>query len=328
MREIGSEYSWDDANNKYIRCDESFFSSMDGLVFSGRTAIETVLNNEPWIGKALLPSYCCDSMIEPFRKAGIEVGFYSVYYDGQLKHDLKYDDVDCILWCNYFGFRFEMPDLRDFINKGGIVIEDITHSLYSENKYNVQSHYLVASLRKWEALICGGYCGAKGNRMINVPQAHPNEWFVKKKWTAMTLKQRYLEGDNGVSKEEYLSIFSDTNKWLANNYSGLAIDEKSKEKLIHIDYAGHRKQRIENATYLYNGLNDHPDIEFLFNVSEMDCPLFVPVIIRSDKRDKIRQVLIENSIYCPVHWPRPFANCESNLYEKELSLICDHRYNV
>ena len=49
------------------------------FVFSGRTAIETVLRD---IGnqaqKALLPSYCCESMIEPFYKTGIEVAFYPV----------------------------------------------------------------------------------------------------------------------------------------------------------------------------------------------------------------------------------------------------------
>ena len=64
----------------------------------------------------------------------------------------------------------------------------------------------------------------------------------------------------------------------------------------------------------------------MFDIENMDCPLFVPVIIKNGKRDVIRKKLVDNEIYCPVHWPHPDANCESNLYEMELSLVCDQRY--
>ena len=71
------------------------------FTFSGRTAIETVLNNEPSIKHVLLPSYCCNSMIEPFRNANLKVSFYPVYYDGKLKINLNIKEyIDCILWCN------------------------------------------------------------------------------------------------------------------------------------------------------------------------------------------------------------------------------------
>ena len=59
----------------------------------------------------------------------------------------------------------------------------------------------------------------------------------------------------------------------------------------------------------------------------MDCPLFVPIVIAKEKRNAIRKKLIDNQIYCPVHWPHPNAECQSNLYEMELSLVCDQRYN-
>ena len=57
----------------------------------------------------------------------------------------------------------------------------------------------------------------------------------------------------------------------------------------------------------------------------MDCPLFVPIVV-SKNRNKVRQKLIEHKIYCPVHWPHPNVACESNLYDLELSLVCDQRY--
>lgn len=326
MKEIGSEYSLDnldEARNNNINSYNGEF------VFSGRTAIEMVLKNEKFIRKALLPSYCCDSMIEPFRKAKIEVDFYSVKYEEELKIDLKIeDDVDCILWCNYFGFNYLMPNLSSFIKSGGIIIEDITHSFYSKNKFHEQSTYLVASLRKWEPIICGGYVSTKlsNKKVLNLMQ--PPNSFLEKKKHAMLMKKEYLLDNSSVSKQEFLNLFSETNKWLANNYSRLSIDEYSKNYLMNIDYKNHREQRIKNAKILYEGLRDCFNIQFLFSLDDMDCPLFVPIIVTNGKRNEIRNRLIENQIYCPIHWPHPNDKCcESNLYDLELSLVCDHRYN-
>lgn len=326
MGEIGSEFS-------FVKISKStgikFPLMTDShLVFSGRTAIETVLKNEPNIRKALLPSYCCDSMIEPFRRAGVNVGFYTVAFEEGLKIDLRTtEDVDCILWCNYFGFRVLMPELTDFIVRGGIVIEDITHSFFSVHQYNEQSRYLVASLRKWEPILCGGYVVSRDGELRNKPVNIPSVKFQEKKKKAMKLKAEYLAGISNVDKHSFLSMFSETNEWLAENYSGLTIDDYSKDYLSYVHISSHREQRIKNAKVLYEGLIDNPNVRFLFPLDAMDCPLFVPVIINESKRDAIRKKLIENDIYCPVHWPHPMAACESNLYEMELSLICDHRYN-
>lgn len=295
--------------------------------FSGRTAIEIILNNIS-IKKVMLPSYCCDSMIEPFRRANIEIEFYSVYYDQGLKVELNIrKDTDCILWCNYFGFSLEIPDIKYFLEQGGIVIEDITHSFFSRKSYHEESHYLVASLRKWEPILCGGLSFSKVNKLLYVPTEKPNTLFLEMKRNAMKLKKKYLEGEKNVSKQEYLQLFNESNKWLARNYSNYSIDKESLQYLVHVDSEKHRVQRIKNAKLLYDGLKKHSDIKFLFPVEKMECPLFVPVIIKNDIRAKIWRKLIENEIYCPIHWPRPKENCESNLYDIELSLVCDQRYN-
>lgn len=322
-REIGSEFSMtfdeQNAENTYLQ-DTS-------LVFSGRTALETVLKNEPLIKKAILPSYCCDSMIEPFRRAGIDVCFYSVFYEDGLQTNVSIPkDVDCLLWCNYFGFRNDMPDLADFVVRGGVIIEDITHSLFSAQPFHKQSHYLVASVRKWEPVLCGGYCVSRKGRMKTLPDRNPSLTFLEKKMSAMQLKARYLDGDNLVSKDTYLELFSESNHWLAENYSGYTIDSYSKEYLRNVNIKAHSKVRKRNAEVLYEELKDCNGIHFLFELSKMDCPLFVPIIVEGGKRNIVRQRLIESQIYCPVHWPKPKMDIESNLYDMELSLICDQRY--
>ena len=68
-----------------------------------------------------------------------------------------------------------MPDFTNFINRGGIIIEDITHSFYSIHKYNEQSKYLIASIRKWEPILCGGYCASTKSKLKYVPSRLPDE---------------------------------------------------------------------------------------------------------------------------------------------------------
>ena len=186
--EIGSEFH---SMNKGK--GDGFILPVEGaFVFSGRTAIETVLKEIPCAKKVALPSYCCDSMIEPFRRIGYEIEFYAVNYTDRL--DISVDlsaDTDVLLWCNYFGFRVNMPDFSEFKKRGGVIIEDITHSLLSEKVYDPQSDYLVASVRKWFPINCGGYCASLNGTLKFQPINVPSQEFIECKTSAMNLKAEY-----------------------------------------------------------------------------------------------------------------------------------------
>ncbi len=319
IREIGSEFHR--MNNEDGR---GFKFPVEGaLVFSGRTAIETVLKEVPFAKKAVLPSYCCDSMIEPFIKAGIGVEFFSVEYKDGLNIDVQIPEhADILLWCNYFGYSTPMPDMSSFKNNGGIIIEDITHSLFSSSPNSFQSDYLVASVRKWEPIYCGGYCASVGGNLKYIPMITPPDDFVKLRDSAMRLKAEYLDDLNEDKKQKFLSMFVDGNNWLSDNYSGLTVDNESVQFLESVDMEKQKQARLRNARVLYDGLRDK--VDFLFPKEDMECPLFVPIVIQN--RNEVRKALVENKIYCPVHWPKP-VGCSSNLYELELSLICDQRYD-
>lgn len=308
LKEIGSEFHFiKPYNSNGIK-----FPRDGSLTFCGRTAIETVLKKIPKTKTALLPSYCCDSMIEPFRRAGIEVAFFNVNFTSELKIDIKNKSSDVLLWCNYFGFRNEMP------NYDGIIIEDITHSLFSKQSHHLRSDYLVASIRKWLPIYCGGYCSVNSNYSL------PPQEFIAKKAEAMNLKSQHLNSFDEEKKAKFLSDFNNSNKWIAENYSNLNIDTYSKDYISSVDVVSIREKRRKNASILYDGLKDK--VEFMFDKNQMDCPLFVPIILRKG-RDEIRRYLSDNKIYCPIHWPHPNADCKSNLYGLELSLVCDQRYN-
>lgn len=326
MREIGSEF-WETpvGNGEGIIKPNNIIDEQ--FVFSGRTAIDLILKTEQNIRKAMLPSYICESVITPFLDANIEVSFYQVECRNGMVFDLNIEpDTDCLFWCNYFGYKSQMPDLSNFIKRGGIVIEDITHSYFSKQQSNEQSHYLLASLRKWEPVICGGYCASRKKAFESESLRSPSKVYIKKKQDAMRLKRKYLFSKKEVDKNDYLTMFSESNKWLSKNFSSLLIDDFSLEYFSHIDYQKEYEKRRYNAMILHENLKGHDDIELLFEADEMDCPLFVPIIIRNGLRDIVQRRLIENDIYCPVHWAKPNMNCNSNLYEMEISLICDQRY--
>ncbi|MCH3919891.1 MAG: hypothetical protein LKE39_05360 [Sphaerochaeta sp.] len=306
MGEIGSEF-----HRMPIENGHGFVLPQSGsLVFSGRTAIEAVLKYLSDAHTVLLPSYCCDSMIMPFRDIGIDVRFYRVWWNDGLKVAID-DNADILLWCNYFGYQNKMPDFD------GIIIEDITHSLLSAIPSHPRADYLVASLRKWEPVNCGGYCS------VQVDGTEPPEEFVNLKTAAMELKTEYLEELKAEKKGHFLQMFRESNHWLAENYSGLSIDSFSRAYLERVNVEEQRRVRRENAKVLYEGLTGK--VQFMFPIEDMDCPLFVPILLPN--RDEVRKHLTQNEIYCPVHWPKP-EGCESNIYDSELSLICDQRYGI
>lgn len=325
--EIGSEFSsFEYSEGDGIDYPDNVLDEC--LTFSGRTAIETVILNEKKIKRVIVPSYCCEAMLIPFIKANIELVFFNVNFDNGLKIELNItDDIDAILWCNYFGFEYQMPDLSDFIQRGGIIIEDITHSFYSSKQYNKQSHYLIASIRKWGPLLSGGYCASKKKKLIYKPIFQPSSDYLILKDNAMKNKAEFLKG-NRANKSEFLDSFAKCNHWLAENYSGLAIDDFSKNILTIINKKQECTIRKTNARFLYSKLYEIEEIEVMFPEKDMDCPLFFPIIIKNGKRNLVREKLIDNSIYCPIHWPKPTVNCESNIYDIELSLVCDQRYNI
>lgn len=300
------------------------------LLFSGRTAIETVLrdigNNA---GNALLPSYCCASMIEPFLAAGYAVKFYEVSGTDGISVAMDIPEAcSVLLWCNYFGFHMDYPreEIRRFRKRGGIVIEDITHSLLSKKQCHGESDYLVASIRKWGALLSGGFCGKTAGWFAEKPERKPHADFLRQKADAMALKEEYLRDGDAAKKEHYLQMFAQSNQWLAEYWSGLTMDEESRRVLLSWDVCAMREQRRRNAAVLYRGLAECGGVKPLFPFEKMDCPLFVPICVKAEERDAVRRRLIKEEIYCPVHWPKPSAECVSSLYDTELSLICDQRY--
>lgn len=333
--EIGSEIS----SNILIE-DKNYLDSLvpnSRFYLSGRTALAAILDdiNVPVpIKRAYIPSYCCESMIEPFLRKGIEVSFYSVGLSDQNKFEVEYDynhGCDVVLVMHYFGFIQELIQEILEHEKSAIIIQDITHSMFCEEGIAETPHYWFSSVRKWSAIPGVGIAGKRNPWNTEANDNRQSSDFSQLRIQAAKLKQQYLDGII-EDKDEYLRLFNQAETILDEEYEGYGCDPVSFNTLTHLDIDALIQRRRENARYIYERLSNQADLSFLFEYDkERDCPLFVPTLL-PNQRDRVKTSLVEANIYTPVHWPIPksvqLQSREAVLYNQELSLLCDQRYSV
>src|SRR5690606_8670726 len=185
-------------------------------------------------------------------------------------------------------------------------------------------------IRKWFGLPSGGFLASTHNQ-IHDYNLIEHKAFVELRKKGMELKSKYINDTENISKEKFLKIFKEAEKIIDEDLNIYSIDYLSKNILFNIDINKLIETRKQNYKYLFAQLNNC--ITLLFNYYDEDvCPLFFPILLK-DNREYIINILSNNNIFCPIHWPVPkkFVDLTSHenakrLYEKELSIPCDHRY--
>ena len=315
MREIGSEF-WDVPTTGK---SNSIFPESVQSYLSGRNALQAIIAELGEEKTVSLPSWCCDSMIKPFVDAGLEVNFYPVYWgEGQHVQEWSFD-CDVLFLVDYFGYTGNVPDLTGY---KGIVIRDVTHSLFSATYFDAD--YYFGSLRKWCGVWTGGYAWARDGHSLPMENADDLGYILLRD-KAMQLKNSYIHGW-GVTDKEYLRLFNEAEEILEKvGISPAADRDVMLEKKIDVDFI--RERRIANAKVLREAF---PDWLIFREMKDADCPMFVPILVPDGRRDELRNFLIKNDIYCPIHWPvsdyHELDEKEQFLYDNELSLVCDQRY--
>lgn len=327
MKEIGSEF-WLDKEyfNSDVIIDETY-------VLSGRTAIDLIIKDiqkTRIVKNVYLPAYCCDSMIDPFLKNGIHVELYDIRFDGELKYLIDEDkNCDIFYVTNYFGYDNNVTDdvILHFKQRGAITIYDKTHSLFLGNDFtNDIADYTFASIRKWMGVICGAIIEKNNNYMDVELNDYP---YLRCKIEAMQEKAKFIKGDSSIDKQHFLNKYGEFSHHLSEEYQGYKMDEKSIAIWKQTDSSVLRNKRLENAMVLHSA----KELTFINKLNVESCPIFVPVFFNTTaERDTVRKHLIEQQIYCPVHWPKNkfiTSDMEVNMiFDTELSLVCDQRYTT
>lgn len=324
MREIGSEF--------WLEREPVAVSDRDGCyVLSGRTAIDLIIQDiakTRVVRSVYMPAWGCDSMIAPFAHRNIQVDFYDVCFDGQLQcHTDSLYHTDIFYTTNYFGYEnaFDVEVVKQFKAKGAVILYDRTHSfLMEEDPYLPLADYSFASIRKWMGVIGGAEVKGVGEHPLKVCP------YLTCKEEAMRMKRAFIKGDASVEKQTFLNLYSEFGHQLAEDYQNYEMDAFSYALYKTEDFSAMRRKRRKNAQYLHDHLKG---VRFVGDLTDNAVPLFVPALFDTiEQRNAIRKKLIEAQIYCPIHWPKPTqipSNFEANkIYDTELSLICDQRYNV
>ena len=330
MMELGSEFWGAPLQEKEGICRTGNIQ----YVLSGRTALDLIGQNlaaERHVRSICLPAYCCDSMIVPFRHLGLEIRFYDVQpVSGGLSRLLREDHgCDAVLLLDYFGFSQEETALlaeREHA-RGRAVILDRVQSLYSESRAEVFSDYTAVSWRKWFFSCAGAAIKRTGEWKVR-PEKEPLREYVRLRREGAEKKAAFISGAS-LDKQIFLDSFGAAEDLLDQDFKGYKADPDSMKDLGYLDVPFLKERRRENAEILYQGLSelDSPLISPLFaKPGNKDVPLFVPVLVRDLHRSSLRSYLIQNQIYCPVHWPDPGTGGGAELYAEELSLLCDQRY--
>ena len=306
------------------------------FVLSGRTALELVARDliaERKIRSVCLPAYCCDSMLFPFQRAGLELRFYDVVPsgDGVRCHLPENHGCDAVLLLDYFGFS--QPETATLAerehNRGTAVILDRVQSLYSESEAVQYADYSVTSWRKW-FFSCAAAAKKHSGIWSVKPSKPTNAQYVSLRYEAAKQKAAYLERDVG-NKQAFLDGFAQAEELLEIDFSDYEADPDSVDALRRLDISILKRQRRENAAVIYEALNELDDSHICPLFPQMgvdDTPLFVPVLVDPVIRADLRRFLIQNQVYCPIHWPDARTGGGEMLYASELSLLCDQRYTT
>ncbi len=297
-----------------------FYSSGRAALFHILDAVSSKHNKN----KILLPDYLCDTIIETVAVTSFSYDFYGINAD--LSVDLnslksKYDSSCSLLLVNYFGgidINSEIQNIRSF-DKNALIILDNVQAFYNMfEDYDVE--YSFTSFRKQFPVPDGAWVISKHN---DLKQVHSKNTFAQYKLAGGLIKS--LQKYSSISDELYLELFKKGEKEILDNLNS-KISDITITILSNLKYDNDKEKRLQNSRVILKGLS-RLGIEPILKFKEGMVPLFIPILLKA--RDRIRLQLKKNNVYLPVHWPLHPDLKPSNklLYDHELSLIVDQRYN-
>lgn len=309
---------------------------------TGRSAIsyviQTIKDRFPNTRKIVcLPSFTCHTVYEPFLNAGYKIVTLPIGRNLKSNADDIYNVIkECnagvVLFHKYFGFE-TLPNINNIIpklrNMGVVIIEDCTQSMFS-NIERIDADFYVGSIRKWCGVPDGAFAVCKDGIFYNKPDEYDRQLEQAKRY-ASELKYKYIIRGEG-EKQPFLEAYRDAEKILSNQSKLYKIGELSQLIFSNIDIENLVKHRNANGKRLLSILINIDGVEPVFKtISEGVAPLYLPILCTN--RSALQKLLVENSIYAPIVWPKG-DNCPSvcddadYLYEHLLCVPIDQRYHT
>lgn len=285
---------------------------------------------------ALIPSYTCETVAQPFLKKGYRV--YTLPVDISLRtsgEQILAAATECgasvILLHRYFGFEslYDFEDTLKLLRERGVfIIEDRTQCLYSDIK-PLEADYYVASIRKWCSVPDGAIAVCKSGRFVNIPKEQDSE-LCDLKVEAAVLKYRYIIEGLG-DKAEFLKKGGEAEELLDSRECAYTISSVSAFVQHTLDVGALKEARQDNYRVLYEGIKGLGSVRVLFEPTQSAVPLYMMLWCKG--RNGLQLYLRERSVYAPIIWPRPeelakVCDKAEELYRNSLCIPIDQRYGT
>lgn len=286
---------------------------------SGRSAIYQVLKafGIPQGSTALLPSYLCASVIDPFLTYGCYIEFYRISTTlamdiYEIEKQLVRRDVKVLLAIHYFGFPVQgFSDILELCKKYSVkVIEDCAHALFSKTNglfLGSQGDAGVFSLRKTLPAPEGGILVLRSGQKQFV-DLDSQRWLCRDGIKLLRELFYSFEHKIGFSLRTYLLSFDclrnkayETDS-LATGTFDKYIGRFSQLLMRSFDVEAIYTKRRQNFNYLLSKLPALQKIgmPLFIELPKGVCPNSFPILV--EKRDEIRRKLYRKGIALRTFW--------------------------
>jgi hypothetical protein len=329
MKEYGSDFHYIDFEksiNKIYFPDNSLFFGC------GRYAINHLIKYYLNIGEwknIFIPEYYCYKVVKSISETGIGIKFYGDYPladDDNIISNIHFEKGDVLLRMNYFGLR----DYRNNTNIPVPVIEDHSHSLFSNWAQNSNADWCVASLRKTLPIPDGGIIWSPKKVVdIGLPkQNSQHELLSKKRMEAMKLKSSFLKNKPKIRKEIFLQKFKQTeNSFEVNNISSISTVSRS----VILNLPNNLDVCKQRNFDLMTSMIDQTELSIVIGDSK-EVPFSLILLFNlKEKRDEVRSYLINYKVYPVVLWGIDNEDAKyeiSDFSGRMLSIPIDFRYST
>lgn len=309
---------------------------------TGRSAtafvLDTIEKRNPNVRKvAVIPPFTCHTVIEPFLAKGYEVYTFHTGRDLMAKasdvmKEVREHDAGVVLFHRFFGvdsisdIESIMAELKDL---GVVAIEDCTQNIYSAYQKS-SADYFVGSIRKWCGVPDGGFAVCKEGQFESKP-GEKDCMLESSKEEASILKYEFLFEGKG-DKQVFLDKYREAEDILDNQEKYYAISDLSAAIQTHLDVEELKEKRRRNFEIIANGLAGIKGITVIFkSLANNEVPLYCPILC--DTRSEVQPLLVRNSIFAPVVWPKadccPMVDADAEyLYDHILCIPIDQRYDA
>lgn len=277
---------------------------------SARNAFKYILKvRKP--DRVFIPTYICDSVIEPLEELNIHYEFYNVDKKFEIVQNITLKDCEMILYVNYFALKSEyIQSLVDrYDNK---LVVDNTQAFFEKPTKNIDTIY---SPRKFFGVSDGGYLSSNIFLDENLIQDKSYDSSIQ------------LLGRIDKSASSFYDDYQKAETRLINQPIKY-MSKLTQSILSSIDYKNIVNKRRENFKFLHKRLKDINLISI--DDSFKSVPFVYPLMI--DSKD-LREKLINNKIYIAKYWSEVLERqkvtvTEKNFVNQIIPLPCDQRYDL